>query len=89
MPRASNRIADQEALLEWSTVVRADGPNREHFIAAAGKEHRFAMCVPKQYAPIRHRCEFNSLSEIRPAEFCLFFAHLSHLEADAAWNRAI
>ena len=55
MPRASNRIAYEEALFERSAVVGADGTDREHLVAAPGEEHRFAARVPEQHRSVRDR----------------------------------
>jgi hypothetical protein len=55
MPWASNRIAHEKALFERSTVMRADGTDREQFIAAPYKEHRFAERVTEQHGSVRNR----------------------------------
>ena len=55
MPWASNRIAHEKPLFERSAVVRADGADREHLIAAPGKEHRFAARVPEQHGSVGNR----------------------------------
>ena len=40
---------------ERSTVVRAEGTDREHFIAAPSKKHRFAPRVAEQHGSVRDR----------------------------------
>jgi hypothetical protein len=55
MPRATDGIAHEEARFKLSTVVRADGPDREQLIAAPGKKHRLALRVPEQHGSIRDR----------------------------------
>ncbi len=55
MPRASNCIAHKEPLFERSTVVRAEGTDREHLIAAPGKKHRLAARVAEQRGSVRDR----------------------------------
>ena len=55
MPLASNRIAIEKPLFERRAVVRADGPDREHLIAAPGEKHRFALRVPEQHGSIGNR----------------------------------
>jgi hypothetical protein len=55
MPRASNRITHKEPLFERSTVVRAEGTDREQFTAAPGKKHRFAAYVAEQHGSVRDR----------------------------------
>jgi hypothetical protein len=54
VPWASNRIADEEPLFERSTVVRADGTNREQLVGAPDKEHQFATRVAKQHGSVRN-----------------------------------
>ena len=52
MPRATNRIADHEALGQRASVVgtcRADG---EQVCAAAHEHSRFAPHMPEQHLPI-------------------------------------
>lgn len=51
MPLASNRIAIEKPLFERRAVVRADGPDREYFIAAPGQEHRFTQRMPSSIVP--------------------------------------
>ena len=53
MPRASDGVADEQALFERSTVVRADCADREHLVAAPGEEHGLALGVPEQHGSIR------------------------------------
>ena len=48
------RIADEEPLFERSTVVRADGTNREQLVAAPEKEHQLATRVAKQHGSVRN-----------------------------------
>ena len=55
MPLASNRIAIEKPLFERRAIVRADGPDREHLIAAPGQEHRFALRMSEQHGSIRDR----------------------------------
>ena len=55
MPRASNRITHKEPLFERSTIVGADGTDREQLIAAPGKEHRLAVRVAEQHGSVRDR----------------------------------
>jgi hypothetical protein len=47
-------ITDEESLFERSTVVRADGTNREQLVAAPDKEHHLATRVAKQHGSIRN-----------------------------------
>jgi hypothetical protein len=54
VPWASNRIAHEESLIERSTVVRADGTDREQLVATPDKEHRFAERVPEQHGSVRN-----------------------------------
>src|SRR5665811_2342866 len=87
MPLASNRIAIEKPLFERRTVVRADGPDREHLFAAPGKQHRFALRMSEQHGSIGDRCELDALGEIGPAEFRLFLTHSNLLDADAVLIR--
>jgi hypothetical protein len=49
-----HRITDEESLFERSTVVRADGTNREQLVAAPDKEHHLATRVGKQHGSVRN-----------------------------------
>ena len=60
VPGASNRIAHEKPLFERSTVVRADGTDREHLIAAPGQEHRLALHMSEQHGSIGYRCELDA-----------------------------
>jgi hypothetical protein len=42
-------------LFERRTVARAEGTDREQFIAAPGKKHRFAAYVAEQHGSVRDR----------------------------------
>jgi hypothetical protein len=47
-------ITDEKSLFERSTVVRADGTNREQLVAAPDKEHQLATRVAKQHGSVRN-----------------------------------
>jgi hypothetical protein len=49
-----HRITDEESLFERSTVVRADGTNREQLVAAPDKEHHLATRVAKWHGSVRN-----------------------------------
>jgi hypothetical protein len=55
MPWASNRLSHEEPLFERSTVVRADGTDREQFITTPDKKHRFVARVPEQHGSVGNR----------------------------------
>jgi hypothetical protein len=55
MPLTSNRIAIEKPLFERRAVVRADGADREHLIAAPRKKHRLALRMPEQHGSVRDR----------------------------------
>jgi hypothetical protein len=44
-------ITDEESLFERSTVVRADGTNREQLVAAPDKEHQLPRAWPSSMVP--------------------------------------
>ena len=51
MPSASNRIAIEKPLFERRAIMRADGSDCEHLIAALGQEHRFAPRMSSSMVP--------------------------------------
>jgi hypothetical protein len=75
MPWTSNRIANEQPLLERRTIVRAGGSDCEHLFATPRQKHRFAMCMSEQHASIADHRGIDALREIRPAEVRRLFAN--------------
>src|SRR5207244_2578132 len=71
----TNRILDQEPLLERAAVVRADGADREPLAAAAGEEHGFVAGVSEQHGAVGDGRSRDSPGEIGAGKFWLLFAH--------------
>jgi hypothetical protein len=46
VPRTTNGVTDDQAVREWSAVVRAKSTDREKLLTAPCKDDRFAVCVP-------------------------------------------
>ena len=55
--------------------MRAEGTDREQFVAATGKEYRLVADVPEQHGAIRDCRKFDALNEIWSVTLRLFFAH--------------
>ena len=75
MPRATNRVADQQPVGQRGAIVRANSTDREQFVTAPRKQHRFAVCVPKQHSAVGNFRERDALDEVRSTEFVLCFVH--------------
>ena len=54
MPGAAHRVSYKKTATKWGAIMRADGANREHFIAATDKEHRFTADVAEQHSSVRN-----------------------------------
>lgn len=53
MPGATNRIVSLESVGKRRTIVRADRPNREQFLATPDQEYRSAG-MPKQHRTVQN-----------------------------------
>ena len=76
MPGAAHCISYEEAANKGGAIMRAHGANREHFIAATDKEHRFTAGVAEQHGSVRNGQDLNALREIWSVEFCFLLVHL-------------
>jgi hypothetical protein len=77
MPWASDGVADEQALFERSTVVRADCADGEHLVATPDEEHGLALGVPQQHGSVGDRRKLYGLREVRSAHLCRLVAHMT------------
>jgi hypothetical protein len=54
MPGAAHRTSYKKTAAKWGAIMRTEGPNREHFIAATDKEHCFTADVAEQHSSVRN-----------------------------------
>src|SRR6266700_1096174 len=75
MPRAANRVVDQQPIGQRAAIMRADSADREQLVAAPRKQHRIAVCVPKQHGAVDNFRERDALDEVRSTELVLCVVH--------------
>jgi hypothetical protein len=54
MPGAAHCASDKQAAVKRGAIMRTEGPNREHFIAATDKQHCFTADVAEQHGSVRN-----------------------------------
>ena len=79
MPRAPDRIVNEQALLKGAIVMGADGTDGKHLFAASRKQRRFTIDVSEQHGPVGDRRERDPLNEIGPGRFAGVIAHSTYL----------
>jgi hypothetical protein len=75
MPRAANRLVDEQPLLKRRPVMSTDGADREQVIASPGEKRRLPMRMPEQYSAIGDAGERDSFDEVGSAECLVCVVH--------------
>ena len=75
VPWTSYRVADDHSLSERTTVVRADGADREILAAESDEQHGLALGVPKQPLTISDCIGTHAGGEIGAGELRVAISH--------------
>jgi hypothetical protein len=76
VPRATNRVVDEETLRKWTLIVRTLRSDREYLSATAYEQNLFFANVTEEHRSIHKLIKGNALRKVRAHHFC-FLLHLS------------
>jgi hypothetical protein len=76
MPRASNRVADEQAVLKRGSVVRAGGAYGEHFRTSPRQHYSLVSDMTCEQATVFQIFECNTLGKIWITGACGLGPHL-------------
>src|ERR1019366_2599914 len=68
VPRAANRLANNETVGERPAIMGAYGADRKDILAPAGEQHGFAACMAGQPPAVLEIVECYSLPQIRASQ---------------------
>ena len=75
MPRAAQRVTDDQPIDQRRAIVGAHGAHSKQFIVAARQNHRLAMRMPEQHAIWGDPCDLDAQGEVIALKNRVPFTH--------------